>query len=422
MVTCGSPMAARRPSWNRGTPARSYSICSGTSAWTSSVSRRRTTRLLQEERPGGGHLLQPGSLRRRQGGRAPLLQLSELRGRTAGHGTVQRGGGRQAPLSERGKEQLLRVLNGGLHAIDVPEGELEDYIGAHSYFDYLKDTLGVDDPGVLRMARHSGPGLGRDGNRSDDHRNGQGMRSIGLCSCRGLRRGQSIHPSFSRRQRRRRAGAGEEAGSRGGRGNNAEELVLSRFDYAELDKPRNAVRIRLNSTVIDVRHEGDPRKLERGPGQVHQRRQGLSGPGQRRGDGLLQHDHSAHRLGSSGGAGGGTEAANEEPVAVHLRRLEELAGDREIGMGLAMSPGNMHQAVLMDFPVSLGGYEYTKTPDDPCVLQMISCPYGRPSARRDASSSARRATGCSDCNSRLRRGDQGSPGRHAAQGNVRLRS
>ena len=45
-------------------------------------------------------------------------------------------------------------------------------------------------------------------------------------------------------------------------------------------------------------------------------------------------------------------------------------------IGLAMSPGNMHQAVFMDFPVSMGGYEYTKTPDDPCVIQMISCPYG----------------------------------------------
>ena len=45
-------------------------------------------------------------------------------------------------------------------------------------------------------------------------------------------------------------------------------------------------------------------------------------------------------------------------------------------MGVAMSPGNMHQAVLMDFPVSMGGYEYTKTPDDPCIIQMISCPYG----------------------------------------------
>ena len=57
---------------------------------------------------------------------------------------------------------------------------------------------------------------------------------------------------------------------------------------------------------------------------------------------------------------------------------------KELEIGMAMSPGNMHQAVLMDFPVSMGGYEYTKTPDDPCVIQMISCPYGTVGApRRD---------------------------------------
>ena len=50
---------------------------------------------------------------------------------------------------------------------------------------------------------------------------------------------------------------------------------------------------------------------------------------------------------------------------------------REIGMGMAMCPGNMHQGVFMDFPVSLGGYEFTKSPDDPCVLQLIHCPYGK---------------------------------------------
>tara|TARA_B110000196_G_scaffold87896_1_gene76262 strand:- start:538 stop:1014 length:477 start_codon:yes stop_codon:yes gene_type:complete len=49
---------------------------------------------------------------------------------------------------------------------------------------------------------------------------------------------------------------------------------------------------------------------------------------------------------------------------------------KEMEIGMAMSPGNMHQAVFMDFPVSMGGYEYTKTPEDPCIIQMISCPYG----------------------------------------------
>jgi spermidine dehydrogenase len=30
----------------------------------------------------------------------------------------------------------------------------------------------------------------------------------------------------------------------------------------------------------------------------------------------------------------------------------------------------------MDYPVSMGGYEYTKSPDDPCILHMRSCPVG----------------------------------------------
>ena len=47
-----------------------------------------------------------------------------------------------------------------------------------------------------------------------------------------------------------------------------------------------------------------------------------------------------------------------------------------MGIGMAMSPGNLHQAVNMDFPVSMGGYEYTKTPDDPCVLHMRCCLLG----------------------------------------------
>jgi spermidine dehydrogenase len=48
---------------------------------------------------------------------------------------------------------------------------------------------------------------------------------------------------------------------------------------------------------------------------------------------------------------------------------------KEQAIGLAMCPGNMHQTLFMDFPVSLGGYQYTQQPDDPCVIQMISCPY-----------------------------------------------
>ena len=62
--------------------------------------------------------------------------------------------------------------------------------------------------------------------------------------------------------------------------------------------------------------------------------------------------------------------------------LKNWRAFKEMEIGMAMSPGNMHQAVMMDLPVSMGGYEYTKTPDDPCVIQMISCPYGEIGAPR----------------------------------------
>lgn len=60
----------------------------------------------------------------------------------------------QTPLSDAGKQQLLRALKGGRHVFNLSKEELRQYVRTHSYFDYLKNTLAIDDPLVLRMARH----------------------------------------------------------------------------------------------------------------------------------------------------------------------------------------------------------------------------------------------------------------------------
>ena len=86
-----------------------------------------------------------------------------------------------------GKKQLLRVLNSGLHSIKVPKGELEGYLDDTSYFDYLKNVLGVDDPGVLRMAQEFRPRLGQHGSRLDEHPGRQGLRSNGILASVSLR-------------------------------------------------------------------------------------------------------------------------------------------------------------------------------------------------------------------------------------------
>ena len=282
----------------------------------------------------------------------------------------------QTPLSDTGKQQLLRVLQGGLHRLDVPEEELEEYIRNHSYFDYLKTTLGVDDPDILRMARNSGldwAGAGTD------------MLSIAAArSCGALGFAPKAvydednpyiyhfpdgNAGVARALVKQLIPAIAE-------GNNAEELVRAQFDYSQLDKPAGAARIRLNSTVVNVHHQGIPESSEEVVVNYIQNNRAYrvrarsvvmacynmmipyiaSDLPEEQADALRQQTKSPLQYSSVG-----------------LRNWRAL---KDSGIGLAMSPGNMHQAVFLDFPVSMGGYQYSASADDPCVLQMISCPYG----------------------------------------------
>ena len=159
-------------------------------------------------------------------------------------------------------------------------------------------------------------------------------------------------------------------------GKNAEELVLSKFKYAELDKFSNAVRIRLNSTVVNVRHGSDPKNsseifvkyIKNNKSHMIKAKSVVMACYNMMiphiVSDLPEEQASALRLQS------------KSPLQYSSVSLKNWRAMKEMEIGMAMSPGNMHQAIFMDFPVSMGGYEYTKTPDDPCIIQMISCPYG----------------------------------------------
>ena len=282
----------------------------------------------------------------------------------------------QAPLSDKGKKQLLRVLNGGLHSLQVPEGELRDYISTHSYYDYLKNTFGVDDPGVLRMARHSGLDWGSGGTDVMSIAAAKSCGALGFAPVAVYDEDNPYIHHFPDGNAGVARALVKKLIPDVARGNNAEELVLAKFNYAELDKPGNTVRVRLNSTAINVEHVGEV---------------GTSG------DVLVNYinDKTSYQVSAKGVvmacynaiiphivSGLPSEQAEallvqgKSPLQYTSVGVRNWRGMKELGIGMAMSPGHMHQAVHMDFPVSMGGYEYTKTPDDPCVIQMISCPYG----------------------------------------------
>jgi len=159
-------------------------------------------------------------------------------------------------------------------------------------------------------------------------------------------------------------------------GDNAEALLTARFDYGQLDLASNAVRIRLNSTAVNVQHVGDPSTSDAVTIQYVQNAQAhrVSAKNVIMAcyNMMIPHivsdlpRHQAEALGQQ----------LKSPLIYTTVGLRHWRAFKDRGIGMAMCPGNLHQAVLMDFPVSLGDYQYTQSPDDPCVIQMISCPYG----------------------------------------------
>ena len=292
----------------------------------------------------------------------------------------------QTPLSDRGKQQLLSVLKGGLHTLNLEDRALERYVETTNYFDYLKQTLGVDDPQVLRMARHSGIDWSSAGAELLTIAEAKECGALGFAPVpvydldnpyihhfpdgnAGVARALVRHliPSVAP-------------------GNNAEALVNMRFSYQQLDQPDHSARIRLNSTVVNVQHQqGTDHRDSVAVSYVHNDTlHGVSAKHVVMACYNMMIPHIVSDLPKAQ-----ADALREQMkspliyTTVGLRHWRSLQAQ---GLGLAMCPGNMHQTAFIDFPVSLGGYQFTQSPDDPCVIQMISCPYsdevGKPRAEQ----------------------------------------
>lgn len=282
----------------------------------------------------------------------------------------------QAPLSERGKEQLLNALNGGIHKIDVPKEELNNYLQTTSYFDYLKNTLKIDDSGVLHMARHSALDWGSTGTDLMSIAEAKGCGALGFKPVKVYDENNPYIYHFPDGNASVARSLVKKMIPNIGKGNNAEELVLSKFKYDELDKSRNAVRIRLNSTVVNVKHLSQP--INSSDVAITYINNNKSYQVKAKNVVMACYNmmipHLVPELPSQQSQA--LKLQLKTPLQYTTVGLKNWKAFKELEIGFAMSPGNMHQAVFMDFPVSLGGYEYTKSENDPCVIQMISCPYG----------------------------------------------
>jgi spermidine dehydrogenase len=62
------------------------------------------------------------------------------------------------------------------------------------------------------------------------------------------------------------------------------------------------------------------------------------------------------------------------PVVYTNVALNNWRALKDLGIGAFVSPSAYHTSAMMDFPVSLGDYAYTRSPDEPVVLQLQRFP------------------------------------------------
>ncbi len=163
-------------------------------------------------------------------------------------------------------------------------------------------------------------------------------------------------------------------------GSSAADVVLAKVDYSKLDEPSSGVRIRLNSTAVKVAHKGDPATAKEV--EVSYFTEGKLKT-VRAANCILACWHVVIPYIAQELPEAQKEAltsAQKVPLLYTNVLIRNWSAFQKLGARSIYCPGMYHTGVNLDLPVSIGGYECTKKPDEPIVVHMMkaACRPGRP--------------------------------------------
>jgi spermidine dehydrogenase len=157
-------------------------------------------------------------------------------------------------------------------------------------------------------------------------------------------------------------------------GSTMEDIVTARMSYAALDRAESPVRIRLNSTVVRVRHLGEPSTAK----SVAISYVGYGKPYRVRADRVIlacwnmvipylcPEMPQAQREGLAYGV--------KVPLVYTNVQLRNWSALKNLGVGTVYCPASYFSEVDMDYPVSIGEYQYPSSPQEPCLLRLERAP------------------------------------------------
>ncbi|MGD9904977.1 MAG: NAD(P)-binding protein [Vicinamibacterales bacterium] len=163
-------------------------------------------------------------------------------------------------------------------------------------------------------------------------------------------------------------------------GSSADDVVTARVDYARLDDAASPARIRLNSTVVHVAHDGDPASA-RGVTVTYQRGEQLYRVAAAGCVLACWHHVIPHICPELPEAQlTALRYAKKVPLVYTNVFVRNWTAFETLKVNTIASPGMWHASTNLDFPVSIGHYAHSKTPAEPVVLHMTkaACKPGLP--------------------------------------------
>jgi spermidine dehydrogenase len=157
-------------------------------------------------------------------------------------------------------------------------------------------------------------------------------------------------------------------------GNSMEDVITSRADYSQLDRTENPVRVRLNSTVVSVKHAPAGNSAK----QIHVTYTRAGKPYLVKGNYCVLACYNVMipyicpELPDSQ-----KEALSylvKAPLVYTHVAIRNWTAFSKLGFHQIVSPGAYHTYTALDFPVSLGSYEFSRKPEEPAVLFMLRTP------------------------------------------------
>ena len=284
----------------------------------------------------------------------------------------------QMPLTEPARKQLLDLLTVADDRLpDVSLTQLADRLGRVSYEQFLTEHVGITEPQILQLLRRSITGyfgLGTDATNALEAMlfGLPGINKLGVPGAKWMVR-QAIewavepyihhfpdgNATIARLLARSLVPQLSPARA-------ADASVQALFDYGRLDDAANAVRIRLSSTALRVanRRKGGVEVLYRQHGQTSRVRAKHSVLACYN----MMIPHLCPELPAA------QRRALSQLVKVPLVYTNVVLNNwravKQQGMGFAYTPNAFHAYCMVDFPISMGGYQFAQSPDDPIVLHF----------------------------------------------------